>query len=190
MSPGCAFGQIWYCSLCIQNYITIEVVQSRRSNSDHSEAWLYKCEIYFCWKYEYWKFIGLWTACCIEVAHVANFASKAQLLLFQSQIFLLLVSHNFFLVQQKWDTKSKEEEAGGEVEDIYPRFYICLKFDIFLKFIFSLNLIFLSNLTFLSNLKLLSNVTFFSNYMLTLKQFSDLILWSKIFDFLINYIVL
>ena len=48
----------------------------------------------------------------LEVAHIAKLASKSQscsvLLLFQSQIFLPLVSQNFFLVQQKLDTKFKE----------------------------------------------------------------------------------
>ena len=99
--------------------------------------------------------------------------------------FKVKYSYFWFPIISFWSSKNetpnpKKRRREGRwriyIRDIYPRYYICLKFDIFLKFIFSSNLIFLSNLTFLSNLKLLSNVTFFSNYMLTLKQFSDLIL--------------
>ena len=74
-----------------------------------------------------------------------NSESKSPLLLFQTQTCLLLVSQNFFLVQKKWDTKSKDWEEVGEVEDIikvdiFLNFDICLKFDFFVKFYIFLNL--------------------------------------------------
>ena len=73
----------------------------------------------------------------LEAAHVSNSASKSQLLLLESKLFWF--SQNFILVQQKCDTKCKQWEEVGEVEDtlkidIFLKFEIFLKFDFFLKF--------------------------------------------------------
>ena len=46
--------------------IPLEYFSPGKINSDHSEAWFYKCDKYFYWKYELWEFVGPWTACCIS----------------------------------------------------------------------------------------------------------------------------
>ena len=66
------------------------------------------------------------------------------------QVCFLLVSQNFFLVQQKWDIKSNEWEEVGEVEDIlridtFLNFDIFTKFDIFVKFDFFIKFDFFVN---------------------------------------------
>ena len=67
-----------------------------------------------------------------KAADVAKLRVQITTVTISKSSLFILVSQNFFLVQKKWDTKSKGWEELGEVEDVI-KVYIFLNFDILLK---------------------------------------------------------